>query len=234
LFQSGIETFPLNAAHSRADLRQINGGATQLPLLLAARRKAAPPPFKRYHGMAKQSATPRGVLNARQLRFIDEYLVDLNATQAAIRAGYSKRSAAEQGYDLLRHPHISLALEAKRKELAVQTGITRERILGEMAAIAFADVRKLFNADGSMRAIGELDDDTARALSSVEVSSFTPPGEGSQPEWTKKVRFWDKPKALEALLKHLGMEGDKPDGPAGGAIPSALGALLEKLEKAAQ
>ena len=181
--------------------------------------------------MAKQSATPRGVLNARQLRFIDEYLVDLNATQAAIRAGYSKRSAAEQGYDLLRHPHISLALEAKRKELAVRTGITRERILEEMAAIAFADARKLFAPDGGMVPISQLDDETARALSSIEVTSFTPPGEGSQPEWTKKVRFWDKPKALEALLKHLGMDGDKPPDAAGAAIPSALGALLEKLEK---
>lgn len=156
--------------------------------------------------MAKQQSATRtkGALNPRQLRFVDEYMVDMNATQAAIRSGYSKRSASEQGYDLLRHPQIALAIEAKRKELAHKAGVTVERVLSELSRIAFSDVRRLYHEDGRIKAPHEWDDDMARALSGVETIEA-----GDSGATLKKVRLWDKRGALEALLKHLGADADR-------------------------
>jgi phage terminase small subunit len=99
--------------------RAGKGGAAQQP----KGRKTTPPPKKG--------------LNLRQLRFIDEYLVDMNAAQAAVRAGYSKKAAKELGYRLLTNAHIAAAIEVKRKELAPGTGITRERILREIEQPGF-------------------------------------------------------------------------------------------------
>lgn len=82
-------------------------------------------------------------LTPKQQRFVDEYLVDLNATQAAIRSGYSRRSAAEQGHDLLRKPQVAAAVQAGQAARAERTGITADRVLTELARIAFADHRQL-------------------------------------------------------------------------------------------
>jgi phage terminase small subunit len=180
--------------------------------------------------MANKGATRKGVLNARQLKFVDEYLVDMNATQAAIRAGYSKKTAGSQGFDLLKHPEIASAIQARRQEVSHKTGITVEKVLAEMARIAFSDVRKLFGPTGALLPLTELPDDVAPAIAAIEVSSHTPPGEGAVPEWTTKVKLWDKGKQLENLLKHLGAEGGKPDAPANpmGATPG-LDAFAAKL-----
>lgn len=151
---------------------------------------------------------PDDALNRKQLRFIDEYLVDFNATQAAIRAGYSKRSASEQGYDLLRKPQIQSAIKAKQKELAHKVGITRERIVQECARIAFSDIRKLFNEDGTFKKFKDMSDDAAAAIAGVDVVEQASV-DGNVPMQTKKVKLWDKNSALEKLLKHLGMENNE-------------------------
>ena len=82
-------------------------------------------------------------LTEKQQRFVDEYLVDLNATQAAIRAGYSANAAAEQGYEHLRKPHIQLAIAQARKAQQERTQITADRVISELGLIAFADAREL-------------------------------------------------------------------------------------------
>lgn len=69
------------------------------------------------------------VLNTKQLAFVDEYLLDLNATQAAIRAGYSKKTAGEQSYELLKKPRIMNEIKIRKQELAIQYGIKIENIL---------------------------------------------------------------------------------------------------------
>lgn len=154
-----------------------------------------------------------GELNSRQLCFIDEYLIDLNAMQAASRAGYSKKTASEQGFALLRKPQIQQAIQVRQKELANKAGVTRERIIGELAKIAFSDTRKLFNGDGSMKLVVDIDDETAGALAVVESIEMNSAGETGQPQnFTKKIKLWDKLGALEKLIKHLGLEGDtKPE-----------------------
>ena len=112
-------------------------------------------------------ATPRG-LTPKQLRFVDEYLVDLNASGAARRAGYSVKTADKIGYENLRKPEIASAVEAKRKELAGDLGITRERVLREMAKIAFSDLRDLYNEDGSLKHPHEWPEGAAGAVASME------------------------------------------------------------------
>lgn len=175
-----------------------------------------------------ESAIRKDVLNGKQLRFIDEYLIDFNATQAAIRAGYSKRSASEQGYDLLRKPQIQQAIQAKQKELASKAGITRERIVAEVARIAFADVRKLFDQSGALKRLADIDDETAGALAGIDVIETG----GDMPVITKKIKLWDKNSALEKLLKHLGMEDGKPPEQTGGTtVKLDFEAVLKKQNR---
>ncbi len=149
-----------------------------------------------------------GELNAKQLRFVDEYLIDLNGKQAAIRAGYSAKTAEVQASRLLSLAKVSMAVEVKRKELAHDLGITRERVLKEIAAIAFADVRKLYRADGSMLKPHEWPDDVAASVAGLDTNELR--ADGAAIGFTQKVKGWDKSKALENLLKHLG-DGEKPD-----------------------
>jgi phage terminase small subunit len=77
-------------------------------------------------------------LNPRQQRFVAEYLVDLNATQAAIRAGYSSRTAAAIGHENLRKPEIAAAVASARNELTERTEVTIESVVAELAKLGFA------------------------------------------------------------------------------------------------
>lgn len=147
------------------------------------------------------------MLTPKQERFVAEYLVDLNATQAAIRAGYSVSSASEQGYENLRKPQIQAAVTEARQKQSERIGISSDRALTEIARLAFFDPRKLLNADGSPKSVSELDDDTAAAVAGMEVTEeFRGSGEdrvfvGS----VKKYKFADKNAALEKLAKHFGL-----------------------------
>jgi phage terminase small subunit len=117
-------------------------------------------------------------LTPKQERFVAEYLIDLNATQAAIRTGYSARTAASQGARLLKHGGVAQAVQAAQQARAVRTEITQDRVLQELARIAFFDIRRLYRADGSMKDPCELDADTAAALASIEVKEELERGGG--------------------------------------------------------
>lgn len=154
---------------------------------------------------AAETVTPK------QGRFVEEYLVDLNATQAAIRAGYSPKTAEQQGYRLLRNAQIAAAVEKGRERLSEETDITAKRVLAELARIAFLDPRTVFDEHGNLKPIAEWDEDAARALSGCDVTEeFS--GRGADREmvgYLKKIRFWDKKGALELLGKHLALFTDK-------------------------
>jgi phage terminase small subunit len=150
---------------------------------------------------AAKSTKPK--LNARQEQFVAEYLIDLNGTQAAIRAGYSPKTASEQSFDLLRKPQIAQAIAEKRQEAQKSTNITVERVLKEVAGLAFFDVRKLVNADGSPKSITDLDDETARAIQGIELQTVKD-GENDF-ALVRKYKVADKNAALEKLMKHLGL-----------------------------
>jgi phage terminase small subunit len=146
-------------------------------------------------------------LNRRQARFVEEYLVDLSATQAAIRAGYSKKTAKEMGAENLTKPHIALAIEEAMKERGKRTEIEADRVLQEIARLAFSDIRNVFQPDGRLRAITELDDATAAAVASVKVVSrdagIRPDGTHAI-EYVHEIKMTGKDSSLDKLMRHLG------------------------------
>jgi phage terminase small subunit len=93
-------------------------------------------------------------LLTKQQRFIAEYMTDLNATQAAIRAGYGERGASVQANRLLRNAKVAAEIAERTGERLMKLDITAERVLDELARIAFADARRLYRADGLAKAIG--------------------------------------------------------------------------------
>ncbi|RUX97246.1 MULTISPECIES: terminase small subunit [unclassified Mesorhizobium] len=163
---------------------------------------------------------PANELTPKQARFVDEFMIDLNATQAAKRAGYSELTADVQGPRLLGNVGVAAAIAARQEAIAKKLGVTQERIVAELAKIGFSDIRKAIkwqsaliieqdNPDGGdvlvirtavtntvqMVASDELDDDTAAAIS--EVSQTATGG--------VKIKLHDKKGALVDLGKHLGM-----------------------------
>ncbi|XVJ69935.1 MAG: terminase small subunit [Rhizobacter sp.] len=161
---------------------------------------------------AKAESRP---LTAKQEAFVAEYLIDFNGNQAAIRAGFSERSARKTAYELLDDPRISESIKKAINERSQRTEITADRVLREVARLGFSDVRKLFNQQGALKAVHELDDDTAAAVASIEVLEEYD-GKGEERRLVghvKKIKLWDKNSAAEKLMKHLGMfEKDNAQG----------------------
>jgi phage terminase small subunit len=172
-------------------------------------------------------------LTAKQLRFIEEYQVDLNATQAAIRSGYSRRRAGEIGYQLLQKTTIQQAIAVKRKELSQQLGLTSEQIVREAACIAFSDIRKLFDENGKLKPIHELHEDVSAVIASIEVfEEFEGSGKDRRLSgYIKKIKLWDKNAALEKLFKHLGLfkADNKQRGDAIGELLAAIDGRSTRL-----
>ena len=148
-------------------------------------------------------------LTDKQIKFCEEYLIDLNATQSAIRAGYSRNSAMEQGYQLLQKTSVTEYLAKRQAELQQATGITQKRVLEEYAKVAFLDIRKFYTVDGALKSIHELDDDSAGALAGVEVYEEKAGNDAEEMVLgtTKKIKTYDKVKALDSLGRHLGLFG---------------------------
>ncbi|KVL84170.1 terminase small subunit [Burkholderia stagnalis] len=153
----------------------------------------------------------RNDLNPKQARFVDEYLRDLNGTQAAIRAGYSAKAASQIGSRLLANAKVQAAITAARERLAKKFEITRERVMLEYARLAFADPRSFFREDGTLKRVPELDDDTAAALAGFEVTEeFDGSGEDRmQVGVTSKVKWSDKRAALDSISKVMGWSVDR-------------------------
>lgn len=92
-------------------------------------------------------------LTAKQQRFVDEYLVDLNATQAAIRAGYSQRTAGEMGYENLKKPQIAEAIETGKVKRSESTGIDAAWVLREAQRSYEINAREVFDEDGNPKQV---------------------------------------------------------------------------------
>ncbi|SEN73782.1 phage terminase small subunit [Nitrosospira multiformis] len=144
-------------------------------------------------------------LTPKQQRFVVEYCVDFNATAAYIRAGYDARgnSAEAAASRLLSNVKVQEAIEQKQREVAKRCELTTENIVREAAAVAFSDIRKLFNRDGSPKAIHEMDDATAAAISTIEVGQTIT--DGKVTGRTCRIRLWDKNSAQERLFRHMGL-----------------------------
>jgi phage terminase small subunit len=155
---------------------------------------------------------PEG-LTDKQAIFCEEYLIDLNGKQAAIRAGYSPKTAESQASRLLSNAKVQKYLSERQQQLQADTGITQKRVLEEYAKIAFSDIRDFYTEDGALKRITDLDDHAAAALAGVEVDEIWE-GYGEERVHigeTKKVKRFDKVKALDSLARHLGMFGKDND-----------------------
>ncbi|MGB5834806.1 MAG: terminase small subunit, partial [Thiohalocapsa sp.] len=151
-------------------------------------------------------------LTLKQQRFVDEYMVDLNATQAAIRAGYSPRTAEVYAWQLLQKPLVQTAVNDAVARRSTRTQIKADDVLREIARLAFSDIRGLFDEKGNLKPIHELPDDATAALSSFDVvTRRIPGGEAAEVEYVAKVKLWDKRGSLELLGKHLKLFTDKID-----------------------
>jgi phage terminase small subunit len=157
--------------------------------------------------------------------FITEYLKDFNGTEAAIRAGYSKNSAYAQASTILKRVEIEEEIEKQLQKRLEKIGVSKDRVLTEIARLAFSDNRRLYRKDGSLLMPSEWDDETAAAIAGVETfEEFSGRGEDrTQIGITKKVKVWDKARCLELLGRHLKLFGEKTgDNGNGVTIPILL------------
>jgi phage terminase small subunit len=144
-------------------------------------------------------------LTAKQQQFVNEYLVDLNATKAAIRAGYSTNRADAMGHENLRKPEIAHAVEEAMKARSDRTEVTADRVLAEYAKLAFLDPRRFYDANGGLIPVPLLPADVAAALSSMEVSTERNK-DSENPTFADvtKIKFSDKKAALDSVARHFG------------------------------
>jgi phage terminase small subunit len=157
-------------------------------------------------------------LTPQQQRFADEYIIDLNATAAYKRAGYKGkgRSAENAASRLLGNVGVKQYIAKRIKDREQRTEITQDRVLQELARIAFFDIRKLYNEDGSLKRPDQLDDDAAAVLAGVDVVEMQggadiggDDGVKHVAMFTKKAKVFDKGAALALAMRHLGMLKDK-------------------------
>lgn len=181
-------------------------------------------------------------MTPKQSAFVHEYLIDLNATQAAIRAGYSANAAGAIGHETLTKPEVAAAIAEAQADRARRTGITADRVLRELAKVGFADLADVtdwgvkevavgFDGDGKRlppEAIGD-----AVVVQYVEAPFVTPICRDALPADVRasvaevslgkdgfKIKMHDKVGALEKIGRHLGMFKERVEhsGPDGEAI----------------
>lgn len=147
-------------------------------------------------------------LTPKQQAFIDEYLIDFNARQAALRAGYQAISAKSYGLKLIQLPAVQAELNNRIAQRANRLQIEQDRVLLEIARIAFNDPRRLFSPEGTLLPVQDWPDEVAAAVASVKVQELKA-ADGSVVGSCTQIKFWDKGKQLELAARHLGMLRDK-------------------------
>lgn len=171
-------------------------------------------------------------MTMKQRRFLDEYLIDLNGKEAAIRAGYARNGAAVRAYKLLKLPQIQEGLRADVAASARRTGISLDRVLKQYARLAFSDMRRFSDwgpDDVKLRSHHRLTEDDTAAI--AEVWSATARG-------GPRLKLHDKRPALDALARHLGMFAGRGPGAAplydSRAKRDARAVLRERIDEIVQ
>lgn len=144
----------------------------------------------------------RGVEERREL-FIAAYMANgRNGKEAAITAGYAAKNANVQAFKLLGEPKVAERIAVLNKELLIKHNMTADTVMKQLAAIVHFDMRKLFDEHGNMKAIQDLDDDTASALASIEVEKKGGRHEDSEPTTVTKFKMFDKNQAVKNAMQH--------------------------------
>lgn len=145
-------------------------------------------------------------LTNKQRLFVQEYLIDLNATQAAIRSGYSVATAQQMGSENLSKPVIQQEIAVAMAERSKRTGVNQDRVVLELARLAFVKMTDIVDNEGKIKDTATEDD-----LSCIEGIKYKHSDTDSGYSVEREVKIGSKLKALELLGKHLGMWNDKID-----------------------
>lgn len=171
-------------------------------------------------------------LTPKQEIFIAEYLKDGNATRSAIAAGYSPDTAKEMGYENLTKPHIAEEIAKRHQKRLQRLEIDADRVLQELAKLAFFDPRNFYHPDGRLKQPHELDDITAMALAGFEVEeSYEHFGKGqAKPNGElKKIKYVDKGQNCERLGRHLKLFTDKVELGADDSLANAIAEARKRV-----
>jgi phage terminase small subunit len=150
-------------------------------------------------------------MSPKQQKFITEYVVDLNATQAAIRAGYAKRSANREGTRLLSNAVIAREIAARKQAQLDAAELSAARVLEELRRVAFADIRQFFNARGDLKPISQLSPAERASIATIEVVMKNATAGDGKIDRVLKIKLWDKVRALEMAMKHFALLVEKLD-----------------------
>ncbi len=174
-------------------------------------------------------------LTPRERLFVREYLVDLNASQACLRAGYRTKNPNVMGAKLMARPHVAAAIAAAVQAREARVEVRADDVLRELMRLGeihgAGDWRAMFDEHGSLRPVEEWPEDVARRVASLEVEERYAPGpDGDTVKvgFVKKLKFWPKNDALGLLAKHKGLIRDRvshenPDGtPIAPAAPCVI------------
>ena len=153
-------------------------------------------------------------LTAKQIRFVDEYMVDFNATQAAIRAGYSEKTANTIGAQNLAKLSIQAEISRRQKDLQRRTEVTQERVVKELARIAFANMADYLHVETQTRTKDDGTETTYQIVVLSETEDLSTDQRAALANVKQSVngveiKLHDKIKALELLGRHIGMFNDK-------------------------
>jgi len=146
-------------------------------------------------------------LNEKQERFVQEYLLDLNATQAAIRAGYSAKTAKQQGARLLTHADVQARLQGQISARSEKTGIDAEWLLRRLAMEADADLADLYDDAGKLKPVREWPLIWRQGL--VAGVETVREGSGDDASFVDKIKISDRIKRLELIGRHIGVQAFK-------------------------
>ena len=146
-------------------------------------------------------------MTPKQTRFVAEYLIDLNASEAAIRAGYSRKTARSIGSELLTNPDISAALAEKQAKQLARADLTAARVLEEMRRLAFFDIADFFDVDGNLKPVTDIPVEARAAIAGLEIAraNLDPKDGKKSEEWLHKIKLAPKQASLEMLAKHFGL-----------------------------
>jgi len=144
-------------------------------------------------------------LSPKQRLFVDEYLIDFNASAAARRAGYSPKTAFRMGQENMQKPAIQAVLQLRMADREKRTEITQDRVLQEYARLAFLDPRQFSDAEGNLTPLHKLSADAAAAVTGFDAKRIIGEGEGEETCEILKYKFADKRASLADVAKHLGM-----------------------------
>ena len=150
--------------------------------------------------MAKQRK-----LMPRQQRFVVEYLIDLNATAAAKRSGYSAKTARQAGAENLSKPVIAAEIAEGKARHAEEAGLSAIETLKQVMFVSTADIRSFFDEDDNLKPVSEWTEAQGALVASMEVIIKNAEAGDGHTDRVHKFKFWDKPKAINLAMQNLGL-----------------------------